>query len=366
MKGRLRVAVVSRWYPRPDDPFSGSFVRDTVRAVGADCDVAVVVPQTAGLREVASFVRSPPPAGDPWSIPMPAWPLSLPARAVVLDRAVGRVRPDLIHVHLALPDGLPAVATGRRRRKPVVVSEHAGFLGELAASSRGRFGLVQTLRHADAVVVGSEALAAELRAYEPRARVHVIGNPVDTAVFAPDTSRRDLALSACLALGEAKGTDVLLEAWAHASAEASLPRLVLVGGGPDFDRFRALARSLGLDDVDFAGVLPRDQLAALMRRASFFVSASRNERFALVVAEAIASGTPVVSTRVGGPEEYVTSETGVLVEPGDVESLATALVRMSAEADRYDADALHRSIHDRYGYERFGHRLVEVYRSLAR
>ena len=366
MTARLRVATVSRWYPRPGDPFSGSFVRDTVRAVEPECDVTVVVPQTSDARDVAAFVRSPPRAGDPWNVPMPGWPLSLPVRAVVLDRALGRLRPDLIHLHLALPDGLPAVVTGRLRRVPVVVSEHAGFLGELAASARSRFGLVQTLRHADAVVVGSEALAGELRAYEPRARVHVIGNPVDTAVFAPDASTRELALSACLALGEAKGTDVLLEAWARASVQASLPRLVLVGGGPDLDRFRGLARSLGLEGVEFAGVQPRDQLAALMRRASFFVSASRNERFALVVAEAIASGTPVVSTRVGGPEEYVTSETGVLVEPNDIDGLAAAVVRMSGEANRYDADALHRSIHERYGYERFGQRLVGVYRSLTR
>src|SRR5262249_30242315 len=195
------------WCGGRGDRFSGSFVRDTVRAVERECDVTVVVPQASGARDVAAFVRSPRRAGDPWNVPMPGWPLSLPARAVVLDRALGPLRPDLIHLHLALPDGLPAVVAGRRRRVPIVLSEHAGFLGELAASARGRFGLVQTLRHVDAVVVGSEALAGELRAYEQRARVHVIGNPVDTAVFAPGASRRDLALSACLALGEAKGTD---------------------------------------------------------------------------------------------------------------------------------------------------------------
>jgi glycosyltransferase involved in cell wall biosynthesis len=157
---------------------------------------------------------------------------------------------------------------------------------------------------------------------------------------------------------------VLLAAWARARSETELPRLVLVGGGPEVDRFRRTAERLGLGDVEFAGRRPREGLAALMRRAVFFVSPSRNERFALVVAEAIASGTPVVSTRVGGPEEYVTDEVGLLVEPGDVDGLAAAIVRIAREAGAHDPATLHGYVERRFGFAAVRRQLVELYSSL--
>ena len=224
--------------------------------------------------------------------------------------------------------------------------------------------MVETLRRSGVVVAPSQRLARLLKSYEPRARVAVIGNPIDTGQFRPDpASPRDLALAASLSLGEAKGTDVLLRAWARAREFADLPRLVVVGAAEP--RFEALVRELGLGACcELAGRKTRDELASLMRQASFFVSASRAETFAGVVAETIACGTPVVSTRVGGPEEYVTPEVGLLVEPDDEDGLTGAIVRMAGDARTYDSVLLHRHIEGRFSYASVRIRLLELYEDL--
>ena len=364
MTGRLRVAVVSRWYPLPERPHDGAFVEDQVRALAPGCDVDVLVPEDAPARDVLrggtlaeSGVRV---------VPMPRWPLALPARAAVLARALSRLTPDVGHVHLLVPDALPALAAARLRGIPVVVNEHAGFLGELARSRRARFQIVQALRRAGAIVAPSRRLAELLRTYEPQARIEVIGNPVDTDRFRPDpSSKRELALAASLNLGRPKGTDVLLRAWARAAHDAQLPPLVIVGEGAERPGYEALARDLGLEAAcEFVGRMPRSELAALARRASFFVSPSRGETFGGVVAEAIASGTPVVSTRVGGAEDYVTDKVGILVEPGDEAALAEAVARMSGSAHHYDPATLHAHAERLFGFPHVRERLLELYRSL--
>jgi glycosyltransferase involved in cell wall biosynthesis len=366
MSGRLRVTVVSRWYPLPGRRHQeGVFVRDQVRALAPACDVSVVVPEDAPARAVLAG-RACTVDDDVRVVAMPGWPLALPARALVLWRALAEAAADVVHVHLLVPDALPSMFAARRQRVPIVVTEHAGYLTDLARSRRARFQIVQVLRGADAVIAPSVRLAHLLRTYEPGAHVEVIGNPVDTTLFRPDdASPRDIALSACLSLGEPKGTDVLLRAWARAAVEAELPQLVIVGGGPERSRFEALAHELGLGGgCEFVGQTTRNELATLMRRASLFVSASRTETFAGVVAEAIACGTPVVSTRVGGPDEYVTGQVGELVEPGDVDELASAVVRILRDASSYRPGALHRHVAARFGAEHVRGRLLALYRSL--
>jgi glycosyltransferase involved in cell wall biosynthesis len=365
----VRVLVVSRWYPGPEDPHAGVFVQDYVRALEPACDVQVVVPRPAPAAAVLRFLAGRFTAvGRETRVPVPRGHFGLVPRWLVFERVLGgfEPRPDVVHLHVLLPDVLSALVAAHRRGIPLVASEHVGYLSELARSRRGRIQLVQGLRRADAVLATSGQLAEELRRYERCARIHVVGNPVDTELFRPEPGApRTFALSACLTLGEAKGTDVLLQAWARARRQTELPPLVVVGGGPDRGRFADLARALDVADAcEFVGRKSRAELAALMRRAAFFVSASRSERFSLVVAEAIASGASVVSTRVGGPDEYVTPDVGVLVEPGDVDSLAAGIAGLAGRAASFDAGALHAHVARRFGYAAVRERLLSVYASL--
>jgi glycosyltransferase involved in cell wall biosynthesis len=132
----------------------------------------------------------------------------------------------------------------------------------------------------------------------------------------------------------------------RALVEARETNFVFAGDGPMRRRLEQLASELGVGErVAFLGVVSPDRLAALYTGADLLVLPTFSEASPLVAFEAMACGTPVLSTRVAGLPELVSDwQTGFLVKPGDVGQLAIAmrfltadrekLARMGAEAQR--------------------------------
>ena len=123
-------------------------------------------------------------------------------------------------------------------------------------------------------------------------------------------------------------------------------RLTWVGRGPLEERVFELARELGVEErIEFSGYVPFDQgLLDLYRSAHVFVHVSLSEGVPKVVIEALASGTPIVATDVGGVRAALDDgRAALLVPPDDLTALVEALLRVSDDADlreRLAADGL--------------------------
>lgn len=119
----------------------------------------------------------------------------------------------------------------------------------------------------------------------------------------------------------------------EALAELDGVDLVVAGDGPDLDDVRRQTMALGLADrVSFTGALSRQGVLELFRAADVSVLSSAWENFPHTVVEALAAGTPVIATAVGGVAEVVRDEVnGLLVPPGDAASLAAAIRRFLAD-----------------------------------
>ncbi len=195
------------------------------------------------------------------------------------------------------------------------------------------------LRHVDRFLACSRYLAQRLvESGLPADRVVVQPPGIDLEAF-PDCSverldagggsgsRRDFTVGYVGQLAEHKGVDVLLRAIAL-GAEA---RLVLVGAGPDGERLRGLARELGIAGrVDLVGRVDHRRIAEVYRRFdAVAVPSLWAENSPLVIAEAMASGLPVIASDLGGSGELVADgETGYLVPPGDPRALAERIERL--------------------------------------
>jgi glycosyltransferase involved in cell wall biosynthesis len=131
-----------------------------------------------------------------------------------------------------------------------------------------------------------------------------------------------------------KGVLTLIEALARSGPEP--PLFVFAGRGPELPRLQARARALGLERrVRFITWLDAEELAGLVRRASFAVLPSREESFGNTMAEAMALAVPVISTTAGSiPELIEHDRTGVLVAPGDADALAQAMRALAGDASR--------------------------------
>ncbi len=120
---------------------------------------------------------------------------------------------------------------------------------------------------------------------------------------------------------------------------------------------------LGLADrVEYAGKKPTPELVRYMQESALLVLPSRRESLGLVLAEALACGTPVVATRCGGPEDIVTDDVGVLVPPEDPEALAAGIEQALAQRDRFDARQLRAHALEHFGFDSVARRLEAVYR----
>jgi glycosyltransferase involved in cell wall biosynthesis len=123
---------------------------------------------------------------------------------------------------------------------------------------------------------------------------------------------------------------MLLEAWARAFGSSDDAKLLLVGDGPLRQELQAQARALGIaSQVVFAG--HRDDVAPLLSIADFALLTSEAEGLSNALLEYMASGLPVLGSRVSGTEDFVIEgETGWLFEPGDAETLTRQLAAVRA------------------------------------
>jgi glycosyltransferase involved in cell wall biosynthesis len=129
---------------------------------------------------------------------------------------------------------------------------------------------------------------------------------------------------------KAKGAFDLLAAWARVQLACPTALLTVVGQDYTQGRFLKEARSLGIErSITLTGPLPSPTVANVMRRARLFCLPSHGEGTPNCVMEALSCGLPVVATPVGGiPDVVEHKKSGILVDKGDVDGLAAALIAL--------------------------------------
>lgn len=377
----VRILVLPKWYPWPESPVFGIFCREQARAAARHHDVVVLAFRPEPMRGPRVFRAWEDEAEEPRTLRLVYRRPRVRAGAMAtqlagmaaLVRGLRRSNwsPDVIHAHV-FEAGLPALLLGRALGRPVVVSEHfTAFQRSLVHGVDLRLARA-VFRRADLVCPVSEDLARQLAAVQPRARLRVVPNVVDTERFHPAPQRRErgpgdpLRLLNVASLDEKKGHAVLLDAVARLRARGIAVALDVVGEGELRAALAARAGLLGLEDVvSFKGTRLPDEVAGLMRESDLFVLPSRFENLPVVLLEAMASGLPAVASAVGGVGEIVDAASGALVPPDDADALADAIAATAARRATFDPQALHARAVARYGRDAVGDVWDGIYEDLA-
>ena len=259
-------------------------------------------------------------------------------------RIVSRASADLVHVQCAGPNAFYAHSTARQLDLPMVLSAQ----GELTIDATGLYRtnwmrevLCEILRDAARVTACSRDSLRDVENFAApislAGRSRVIYNGISLRDFAaaPDAATSGVnARPYVLALGRfvrQKGFDVLIEAWKRAALKDF--DLIIAGDGPEKNELQTLAADC--ENVRFWGRADRDDVVALLRDCAWFVLPSRVEPQGIVNLEAMAAGRAVIAFKTGGvPEIVLDGQTGILVEPENVESLANALRELAANPSR--------------------------------
>jgi glycosyltransferase involved in cell wall biosynthesis len=234
--------------------------------------------------------------------------------------------PDIVHVH-CVADSVTNLLWYRGMKNLFVSSWGSDVIVE--GSSFYRRSL---FRQARVITATSHFLADMTRRYTDK-EVHVVPFGVDCQVF-PPTER--INASSVVTLGFVKrleahyGPEYLIRAMGLIAAKHPQTRLLMAGSGGMREQLEALTRQLGLtQNVSFLGAIKHRRVPELLKDVDIFVMPSMWEGFGVAAVEAEAMEIPVVATRVGGvPEVVLDGETGILVEPGNSEQLAQAILTL--------------------------------------
>lgn len=355
------------------------YVRELARALGRRGDAVDVftrsqnpeIPRVAPLGPGARVIHLP--AGP--EMPLPKESLADYAREFVerLDsfRVAEGVEYAIIHSHYWL-SGLAAGRLKARWGVPVIQMFHTlGKLKNRAGGNGGQeparriVGETEIIGLADRIVAPTPIERAHLVWYygAPTEKIDVIPCGVDTALFSPMDpieARRQVGLDdqrVLLFVGRLdpiKGAETLLRAFVSLRRELRESATLLVVGGTRDDRWngtgeaarlRRLTVELGIDaSVRFLGPLPQERLPLYYAAADCCLMPSYYESFGMVALEAMACGTPVIASRVGGLATTVQDGvTGYLVPEGNPEALAertAQLLRDDTLRRRLGAEAL--------------------------
>lgn len=325
------------------------------------------------------------PAGPPAAVPKDELLPYMDAFAADLAAQWREDPPDVVHSHFWM-SGYAALLAARELGIPVVHTFHAlgvvkrRYQGEMDTSPPERIGIERdVLRRADHVVATCSDEVFELvRLGGARGRLTAIPCGVDLDLFGPAgrRARRRPGFKRIVCVGRLvarKGVGNAI------SALADLPdaELVIAGGplraqlgaDPEARRLRALAEKAGVAErVDLRGRMGRADVAALLRSADAVACVPWYEPFGIVPLEAMACGTPVVASAVGGMiDTVVDGVTGVHVPPRDPERLAETLAPLLADPERraaYGRAGVARA-RRRYGWPRIAAATLDVYARVA-
>ena len=275
------------------------------------------------------------------SYPLFDAPLTTLAEASKLAEVIEEYGVEVIHAHYAIPHAAAAVMARdmvHASPKPVVVTTLHGTDVTLVGLDRAYLRATQySIERSDVVTAVSQYLADYTRSeMGVRRDIMVVPNAVDHARFKPQGSPElrqryahpDEKLVVHVSnFRPLKRVDDVIRTFARVADEVGA-RLLMVGDGPERQKALSLAAELDIGGrVAFLGSFPR--VEDIFAISDLFLLPSTEESFGLAALEAMASGVPVVASRIGGiPEVVVDGETGFLCAPKDVAAMAEASLKL--------------------------------------
>lgn len=271
---------------------------------------------------------------------------------------------DLAHIHV----------TGRNflawkmflKHIPCVITEHwSGFAGEQSSrtliSASATKKAFETARRVSTV---SHFLKNKLEINWGVKNIEVIPNIIEKAPATPPGQTDKTVKIICVAdlYDENKNISGVIRAIKNIKSEYPFT-LTIIGDGPSREQLEKLAAEKKLlnEKIFFKGRKNNREVLEEISKSDFLVMNSRRETFSMVCAEAIYAGKPVIATRCGGPEEFVHSGNGILIDVGDPIQLQQAISSMIKHHGEFDSEKMAAEMEEKFGKKHVTFLLEEFY-----
>jgi glycosyltransferase involved in cell wall biosynthesis len=397
----LRVLVLATTFPRWQNDTEPRFVFDLTRQLAKNVSLWVLAPHAPGAKmeeeiEGVRILRFPyffpkrfetlcyeggilPKLKSQWRARLQL-PFFLAAQCLAIWQTVRKYKIDFIHCHWVIPQGFFVALLNSLSGIPYLLTAHGGDVYSFRNNSFIRRCSNFALKRAGTCTVNSKPTGQAVRNIGSDARVQVVPMGVDTQRFHPenfnpkikeDLNIEDVFLLAVGRFAEKKGFRYLIQAMPAILKKKPEAKLVIIGFGPQEVELKKVVQKLGLENaVRFVGSKAGAELAQYFATADIFIGPSvvtnsgDTEGQGVVFLEALASGTAVVASDVGGIKDIVRDrETGLLIPEKDPEAIAeTTLALLDDRKLRDELAENGRKLAKReYSWETIAERFLETY-----
>jgi glycosyltransferase involved in cell wall biosynthesis len=380
--------MITTSFPRWKDDGQGTFILDLARAImqeGVQVQVIAMHTPGAATYECIDGVKIHRPkywwpeklemlrkegGGLPATLRKHPWILwqIFPFIAIQTLTLLNQVDEEqIVHAHWTLSASISYLSKLiSRSHLPIIASVHGSDIFQVIQNPIGAILTSFVLQRCDRVVGVSQALINEvLKLGISSNKVLVISNGVDVERFKPLPLRfRQNIILYVGSLIERKGLKFLLSALPNVFKSFPSYRLLIVGEGPQYPELKRMSDSLNITDkVIFLGFQSHERVRTLMQLAKLFVLPSTEEAQGVVLLEALACGTPVVASKVGGIPEVITSDVGILVPCANSGALSEAIVSILSDNARWlnMSEQARTRAENLYSWKRIARQWISVY-----
>lgn len=372
----MKVLFISSWYPNSSNPLKGVFVKKHAAAIkkaGVEIEVlAITVNPRSGLFK-KKFYREVDENGvvthiiELNSFFYKFIHVDLIMQYSFLKKYYYRqikpkFNPDIIHSNVIFPAGVLGYWLSKKEGIPHVMTEHWSKVDKFMSHSIYSGAAKKAYPSLKFVTVVSEFLKNSLSKHVSSDKIKVVPNVVNTDVFNykeknPDAS--EIKFSCVAHWTNPKRPDLIFKSLNEFSKNAGKKIILnVVGEGYLLEE---LKRTNWNFSINYLGNLPPQKLAELHQQSDYFLHASEIETFSIVIAEALATGTPVLASNVGAIPELVNDANGLLCE-NTSESWVSGLKKIiSVEHNTLRISEQVKS----YSREKVGDKFIELYRSIG-
>ena len=368
---RMFVVHIPSWFPIPEKPLNGNFIFRHIESLGGGVQSVILHHLHDGFMPAVPDNTTLFPVKTDGVAKFGLFRAYMTAFDDLI-RQYGK--PDILHLHVALPLGPVAARICRKHRIPLVVSEHwTGYLpmNRSNLSFTEKVMLWQTFRHATHVTAVSQNLLDNIGLTVPAAAKKpqtVVGNVVDSDLFSLKDSlslqEKKRILHVSTLENNAKNIMGILHAVDALSRQRNDFELNIVH---DFQNILAetYVRERGLGSiVHFLGRKTSAEIADLLHQSAFFLLFSNFENQPCVLLESFSTGTPVVTTPVGGIPEITNPDNALLVAPQDEAQLVDKMNVMLNTTDHYQSALIRQRALEICSSDVVGNKWLDVYRAL--
>lgn len=376
-KEKLKVIFVSKAYPSEVDIQNGVFIKKHAKAASLYTDVKVVYIITSDENKTARNLIT-----DSFEeIIIYTKKSNKVVNFINRKKAYNSIlkelentwgKPDIIHGNIFLRGTFDALQISKKYKVPFVISTHwSGFVnGEYQKMSFFRKYLFRKVAKQASIITSVSSFLAKNVENLFGVRPIIIENIVETQEqesFSLDTKFITALVVADLR-DRIKNISSVIEVVSQLKSSHPTFRLNIVGDGPDKAKLISLSEQLGVlnSGVFFLGRKTNEEVLKEIQKSTFCIVNSNIETFSVFTLESIFSGKPVIATKCGGPEEFITAANGILINKNNNNELKSAITYLIQNSDTYSIDKVKSSIQFDFSESAIGKKLFLLYNEAIR